>query len=193
MVLSVLRSSPTKFSAEHHRRPDPTVSCDRPISNPTRAIRNVPKLMILKKLPGYESTKNFLQFCHHYVGTGPDFAQDFAYPHSERSEESLPSPWIWLVGKYSRDPSTSLYRKSLAGLWGNQGAQPPACPTPALQIHEGLSSSSGAEAHGPLRPRRRLKKRSLTALGISPRASDAAKAAQPGILRLRCASLRISP
>src|SRR5262249_19717845 len=35
---------------------------------PTRAVRNVPKLMILLKLPGYESTKSCLQFCHHYVG-----------------------------------------------------------------------------------------------------------------------------
>src|SRR5215472_752841 len=31
-------------------------------------FRKVPKLMILRKLSGYESTKSCRQFCHHYVG-----------------------------------------------------------------------------------------------------------------------------
>src|SRR5215831_1746016 len=39
---------------------------------PYRAVRDVPKLMTLRKLSGFESTKNCFQLCHHYVGIAPD-------------------------------------------------------------------------------------------------------------------------
>ena len=70
-----MRKSSTKFSSEHRRRPDQTVSATGQLPTPPRAVRNVPKLMIPRKLSGYESTKNSLQLCHRYVGTAGPMAR----------------------------------------------------------------------------------------------------------------------